>query len=114
MMRVIAHTAGEINQKRAYISLAVLFLSLVMGLVYAVNLYSLISRTVAIKNIESKINSINSVTSTLDAEYLKLASTITPDAISSHGLKQGRVTAYITRPSPTASIINLASGGHEF
>ncbi len=113
MMRVIAKTASEINDRRALLSLILLVACAVTALFYIMNLYFLIDKTVAIKNIDDKISALNSDVVALDAEYLKVTSRITPEIISSYGLAQAKVSMYIKRPAPTASAVNLASGSHE-
>lgn len=100
----------------ANITTAVFAGILVTTLFYATNLYSLVSRTVAVKQVEKETATLSSSLSTLDAEYLRLSSAITPDAMTKHGLSQAQVSVYITRPAATASaasVINLARGGHE-
>lgn len=89
---------------------AILGACAISALFYAVNLYSLISHTVAMQQIEGRAVLLASALSSLDAEYLKLTSAITPDALAEHGLVPGKVSLYVTRPASTAS---LAAGGHE-
>ncbi|MCX6715679.1 MAG: hypothetical protein NT077_01525 [Candidatus Taylorbacteria bacterium] len=113
MKRVIVSTAGHIHDHRAKLSLVILSACVLVAVFYAVNLYTLVSHTIAIKQIESRAASLSGSLSALDAEYLKLTSTITPDILAEHGLVAGEVSLYITRPAPTASAGNLASLGNE-
>lgn len=113
MKRSIVNTAGHVNDHRAILTAALLFGSVLCAAFYAFNLYTLISHTVALRQIDSQMVAIGSELSSLDSEYLKLASAITPDAVTAHGLMPAQVSVYITRPQPTASIGNLAQGGHE-
>ena len=113
MKRAIAETADRINDYRANITTALLGAAILAAILYAFNLYALISRTVAIGQTEKQSAAISSVISALDGQYLKLTSAITPDTLAEHGLTSGQVSIYITRPSRTASIGDLASVGHE-
>ncbi len=92
---------------------AILGTCAISAVFYAINLYSLISHTVAMQQTEGRAVLLASALSSLDAEYLKLTSAITPDALAEHGLVPGQVSLYITRPAATAAIGNLAAHGHE-
>jgi hypothetical protein len=114
MKQAIATTAENVHAHRAAITVALLIGCAICALFYAVNLYSLISRTVAIRQAEGSAASLSSAISALDATYLKLTSAITPDTVSAHGLSVGQVSAYIKRSQSTASIMPaLAQVGHE-
>lgn len=86
---------------------------MVSAVFYAINLYNLVSHTVAMQQTERRTVLLSSALSSLDAEYLKLTAAITPDTLAEHGLVPGQVSLYITRPAATASINSLAAGGHE-
>jgi len=103
MKRAAIQTAVAVHDYRSNISLVILFGCFMLAAMYAVNLYGLVSRTIAIRSAESQASSMANDVSSLDAQYLKLASEITPDALQSHGLSQGKVSLYISEPVPTAS-----------
>lgn len=113
MKKAITTTAGELHAYRAMITLAILAASPLCAVFYAFNLYSMISRTVALRHAESAITAASTDVGRLDAEYLKLAASVTPDLLASHGLAEGKVSLYITRTAATASLPALAQGGHE-
>ena len=113
MKRVIVNTAGQVHAYRAAITLGLLGLSAIFAIFYAVNLYSMVSHTVALRQTESAISSVSNALGELDSQYLKLSSAITPDALAEHGLSAGHVSLYIKRSAATASIPTLAQGGYE-
>ncbi len=113
MKRVIVTTAGHVNDHRAKLTFALLLGSLMCAAFYGFNLYKLISHTVALQQVERAMVAIGSELSSLDTEYLKLASAITPDSVTAHGFVPAKVSAYIVRPQPTASIGIMAAVGHE-
>lgn len=85
----------------------------IAALFYAVNLYRLVSNSIALRQIESRSVALTSSLGDMNARYLKIMSAITPDAVGKQGLVPAQVSLYITRPSATASIGNLAQRGHE-
>lgn len=114
MKRVLINTAEQVHSYRANITLALLFASALCAIWYAANLYSLVSRTVALRQAEKSIASVTTQVSDLDTQYLKLTSSITPDQLSAYGLSAGKIAAYIKRTQSTASLLPaLAQGGHE-
>jgi len=113
MKRAIARTAEEMHAYRANITLAILAGCVLAAAFYAVSLYSLISHTVALRQIEGSITAVSSEIAGLDSQYLALSSAVTPDMLAAHGFSAGQVSLYITRSAPTASIPALAQGGHE-
>lgn len=114
MKRVLTTTAEQVHAYRANITLALLFATMLCAMWYAINLYSLVSRTVALHQTEKSIASVSNQVSDLDTQYLKLTSAITPDQLAAYGLSAGKVAAYIKRTQSTASLLPaLAQGGHE-
>lgn len=96
--------------------MAILSACLLTAFVYAFNIYSVISHTVALEHVKSQVTAVTSSVSSLDAKYLELSSALTPDTLSDYGLSQGKVSAYIQRVPSTASAASagaLAVGGHE-
>lgn len=114
MKRAITNTAEELHAYRAMIALAILGASAICAVFYACNLYAMISRTVALKHAESALTAASTEVGKLDAEYLKLAASVTPDSLAAHGFAEGKVSLYIARTVATASLPALAQGGHEF
>ncbi|HEX7724613.1 MAG TPA: hypothetical protein VF438_02670 [Candidatus Paceibacterota bacterium] len=115
MKRVLVNTAENVHAYRMNITLAILFASAICAAFYAMNLYSLVSRTVAIRQVERQLTSVSSAISDLDSQYLILTSNITPDTLASHGFTAGKIAAYIKRSQATASAqpTLVASAGHE-
>ena len=109
MKKAIVSTAEHVHAYRAAITLALLCGSGLCVLFYAMNLYTLISRTVAVRQAESQVADLSSQISALDSQYLSLTSAITPDTLAAHGFAPGKVTAYIRLDQPTA----VALAGHE-
>lgn len=113
MKQAIAQTAGNIHAYRARITIAVIGACALAAAFYGYNLYSLISNTVAIKQVQSQSAAASSAISDLNARYLKVSGTITPDVIAKYGFKPGLVSVYITRTRAAAANHNLVARGHE-
>jgi len=116
MKRVLVNTAENVHAYRMNITIAILCASVICAAFYAMNLYSLVSRTVAIRQIERQVTAISSVISDLDSTYLTLTSNITPDTLAAHGFTAGKVAAYIKRGQASASAVQstlVARAGHE-
>ncbi len=82
----------------------------VTGMFYAINLYSVISSTVALQHLGTESRTLTGQIETLDSQYLKLSSAITPDTLDAYGLKKGEVSFFISRSD---SLGRVALGGHE-
>lgn len=102
MKQAAVSTINHMNTYRAFITMACMVACAICAVVYMVNLYSLVSRTVAIGSLEKKIVTLTSSLADLDAEYLRLSNTVTPENIHTYGLTTGRVSFYITRTPSTA------------
>jgi hypothetical protein len=113
MTEIIEQTHNIAAEYRARITLAFIAAGVIAALLYAFNLYAIVSRTVALGRVQSETAALGSAVASLDAEYLGLSSAFTPDSLGGHGLVLGRVSVYIERPASTASIGPLASVGHE-
>ena len=109
MTKAIAHTYDFAFQYRMHISYALIASCMLMILIYAVNVYSMISRTVAMQKIETQAAVLDTKVAALDTQYLGLSSAITPDSLSAYGLDQGQVSEFITRATRP-----VAMSGHEF
>jgi hypothetical protein len=68
---------------------------------------------VALESIQKQSAALSASVSDLDSKYLELGSAVTPDSLATYGLVQGKVSAYIPRTAPTASLNTLAARGHE-
>jgi hypothetical protein len=81
-----------------------------LAIMYAANLYSIISDTVALKHLQNQTLALTSSVEELDTEYLSLSSKITPDALNSFGLETGTVSYFISR---TGTLGRVALNGRE-
>ena len=117
MTKIIAQTYNVTTPYRAYFTAALCAGCLMAAFLYAISLYHVISRTVALQRIDRQSAVLTGQVEDLDSRYLSLESGATVDALASYGLEQGQVSAYIPRTASTAyaaSLGTLASGGHEF
>ncbi len=110
MNRAIAHTFSFHKEYKTIISYGLLGACALLGMIYSINLFSMISNTIAVKNLRSESNQIARSLEELDGQYLAISSNITPDKLSRYGLEQGKVSLFITK---TASLGRVALSGHE-
>ena len=110
MTKALAHTYTVAHEYRVQITSALLATCLLLVVVYGINVYVVISRTMALQQTERSIASVHSVVSELDANYLGLSGNITPATLSAHGFIQGHAESYIHK---TASIGQANKGGNE-
>lgn len=110
MTKAIAHTYTIAHEYRIQITSALFVTCMLLIVLYSINVYMVISRTVALQQTESQIASIGTAVASLDAQYLQLSGNITPIALKAHGFSQGQATSYIPR---TPSFGRVALGGHE-
>lgn len=103
MTKAIINTYTAVHEYSARIVMAALVGSVIAALFYAVNLYTVISHTVAIGEIERETSLVIGARNDLDAQYLDLGSAATPDTLAKYGLTAGKISAFISRTSPTAS-----------
>lgn len=114
MTKTIAQTTAHLFAQyefRLRAAQVLLALSAFLAIMYAANLYSIISDTVALKQIRNQTLSLTTSVEELDSQYLSLASKITPDSLSAYGLATGEVSYFISR---TASLGRVALNGREF
>lgn len=109
MTKAIAETYNTFHENRIRISLVLMAASIVMAMLYIINVYSVISHTVAIQKMNSQIAITERTVEGLDSKYLALSSKITPDSLGSYGMSQGKVTEYIAK-----NVGGVAMRGHEF
>jgi hypothetical protein len=110
MTKALAHTYTTIHGYRRHITLALLATSAVLVAIYAINLYRVISHTIALKHVTTQVASLDASVDKLDSQYIALSHSITPDAIAARGFDQGKVSAFISR---TTSLGRIAMVGHE-
>jgi hypothetical protein len=77
---------------------------------YGMNVYAAISNTIAAEHISAEADAIGNSINQLDAQYISLANSASPSALSAYGLSQGSVSVYIQRG---ASLGSVAYSGHE-
>ena len=110
MTKAIAHTYTVAHEYRTQITSALFATCMLLVVLYAVNVYVVISRTISLQHTEAQIAALGSDVASLDAQYLTLSGDITPDALKAHGFSQGQASFYTPR---TNSIGRVALGGHE-
>ena len=110
MTKAISHTYNFAFEYRMHISYALICSCMLMVLLYAMNVYAVVSHTVSLQRLESQSATLGTTVESLDAKYLELSSAITPDALHAYGLAQGQVSEFIQR---TPSLGSVAMNGHE-
>lgn len=109
LLKVLARFFSHAGSR---LSLAHVLMSVfaILVLMYGISLYSIISNTVALQQVQKQTEALATEIEVLDGEYLKLSSTITPDTLSAYGLEAGEVSFFISRSN---SLGRVALGGHE-
>ncbi len=110
MTKAIAQTYSLVHEYRRRITLALLAGCAFLLLIYAVNVYSIISRTIALEAIQKQTATLTTAVDSLDSEYLKISGRIGPDSLKEYGFTQGQVSVFIPRNS---SLGSLAARTHE-
>ena len=110
MTKAITQTYTIAHEYRRQITTALLATCMVFALVYAMNLYRVISHTIALQQVNLQANALDASIQHLDAQYIGISSKITPDNIHSYGFNKGQVSAFISR---TASLGSVALVAHE-
>ncbi len=110
MTKAIAQTYSIIHEHRLRLTYSLLAGCLFMVILYAANVYAIISRTVALQKISNQTTALENSVNGLDASYLTLSSKITPDSLAAYSMSQGHVSEYISR---STSLSRIAMGGHE-
>lgn len=109
MTKALAQTYTIAHTYRRSITSALLMACILCALFYAVNLYRVISHTIALQQISRETKTLNTSVQSLDAQYLGIAKTITTDTIRARGYDQVPVSAFISR----TSLGRVAIAGHE-
>jgi hypothetical protein len=110
MTKAITKTYSFTKEYSAVMTQIVMAGAIFMAILYAINVYSIVSRTVAMKDIESKAAKLQSSVQDLDAQYISLTNKITPDMARHYGLEESQVTAYIPRTPSLGSAQTLSRG----
>lgn len=97
MTKTIAKTYSAAREYKAHLATVLFVGCLIMAAIYALNTYSIISKTVAAQKIEAQTAALQSSVQNLDAQYITLSNKITPDIAKDYGLRQSAVSAYIPR-----------------
>lgn len=109
MTKIIAQTYSITREHQIFITYSVIGLCLLFALAYGVNLYLVITRTVALQKVEKQITSIEASVRNLDSEYISLSSKITKEMAKSYGFREIEVSAYINRNISLGSVALRAS-----
>ncbi len=96
MTRAIAKTYKIIDNNLRAINYFFLIIAFAFVLVYIVNLFAVINRTVSIQKIEKKSLALQSLINNLDSKYLALSEDVEPDNLALYGMSKGQVSDYIT------------------
>ncbi len=110
MTKAITNTYNVAHEYSIQITSALFATCMLLVVLYAINVYVVISRTISLQHTESQVTTMGSQVAQLDAQYLKLSGNITPVALKSHGFNQGQASMYITR---TDSLGRVALSAHE-
>ena len=97
MTKAIVQTYDVISDNVMRISFTLFVACFFFAILYVVNVFSVISKTVALQSVEAKISALGSDVDSLDAQYLALSGKITPDNLNAHGMSQGNVSEYIAK-----------------
>ena len=110
MTKAIAQTYTVAHEYRVQITTALLSTCAVLLVIYGINVYMVISHTIALQKTEAEVAQVSSTVAGLDAHYLQLSGNITPAILKAHGFDQGQATAYITH----SSSLGVAMTNNEF
>lgn len=110
MTKTLAQTYSIAQEYQRQIIAAALIACVFMLALYALNVYSVISHTVALESVQKQTATLSTSVDALDSQYLALTSKADPDKLADYGFRQGQVSAYISR---TASLGSLATRAHE-
>ncbi len=99
MTKTIEKTYNILNDNVRIINYMVLICCFALAFVYAINIFSLISKTVALQKVEASIANLASGINELDSRYLSLSGDITPDNLVAYGMIRSQVSEYIPRKS---------------
>ena len=107
MTKIFTKKYTSFRLRATYIVLAACAFSMFF---YAVNVYNVIAQTILIQKVESTAASLENQVAILDSKYLDISGKLTPDLISTYGLRQVTIADFISR---TPSDDRVALLGHE-
>lgn len=110
MTKAITHTYSVFFEFRRQITMALTMLCVLTALIYAANLYRVISHTIALQDTSSQMASVNASIDVLDGQYLSVSRTITPDTVTAHGFDNGKVSAFISRTTSLGRVTMAGNG----
>jgi hypothetical protein len=97
MTKAIAQTYNVFNENVRVITYAFLIGSMLLAFVYSINLFAVISNTVAYQKSQAKMVELGSSVDELDTLYLSISGNINPDNLEEYGMTKGEVSEYITK-----------------
>lgn len=104
MTKVIAITYTKAREYQAFLNYSLIGFCLLSALIYGMNLYSVITHTVALQKVEKQIATVENSVQTLDAKYIQLSSQVTKEMAKNYGLHEAPVSAYINRNVSLGSV----------
>ena len=107
MTKILTHAYSNVRLRIMYSMLVCIAIAVAL---YGINIYRVISYTVAIQDADTLSAKVGNSVQELDAHYLEILGTITPDSFRDYGLSQGKVTNFISRSSSPSRV---ALSGHE-
>jgi hypothetical protein len=110
MTKAITQTYTTVHDHRVFIIRALFAGCILSAAWYFINVYATISNTIAAEHVSAQADALGNSIGQLDAQYLGLADSASPAALSAHGMISGVVTAYIPLG---ASLGSVALSGHE-
>jgi hypothetical protein len=75
-----------------------------LSLFYAFTVYRAVSLAVAMQHVNADIRAVDTNVGMLEAQYIAISRTITPDSLVVHGFSKGTVTGYVPRVSPSHGV----------
>ncbi len=104
MTYAIAKTYSVTMQFRKEITFALLAACAFLVLIYSMNVYSVLSNSVALDRAEKEIASLSTSIQELDSKYLAISSELTPDVLGQYGLSRGKASAFITKSTSIGAV----------
>jgi len=111
MTKAIAQTLHTANIYRLHISYFLIGVCALLVFAYCINVYTVIAKSTDANTVLKQAQTLENSVKNLDSEYIKMTSNMTPNTLSSYGLSEGKVAAFITK-TPATGIVAL--GGYEF
>ncbi len=97
MTKAIVQTYNIFNENVRIVTSAFVIGILILTFIYSINLFTVISNTVAFQKTEAKMSALGSSVDELDSEYLSISGNINPDNLEEYGMTKGEVSEYISR-----------------